>query len=59
MGHGEHTKPLPSVTSLTGSFDSPPSRGPQMTESTPEAILKQNETFDEWLEPIDHYPGIE
>ena len=43
MSHGEPAKPLPPITSSSGSVDDPL---PQMTESTSEAIETQNETFD-------------
>ena len=43
MGYRGHTYPGWSPTSSMGSVDSPLPRGPQMTESTPEAIKKKKQ----------------
>ena len=55
MSHGEHTKPRPSLTSSPVTVNNPLPPGPQMTESTSEAIEKQRDSFNEWLcnEPLD------
>ena len=58
MSLREYTNLRSSLTSLTGSVDSPLPRGPQMTESTPEAIKEQDD-FTAWLfnEPLDTHPS--
>ena len=61
MSHGEHPTPRPSLTSSPVTVDNPLPPGPQMTESTSEAIERSSEAIERWNETFktfdpDPYP---